>query len=387
LNSQGSGFEQTYKDHKFLLPINTFEHNASNTLKITCKFLGRSMYKEIPISVDKNYFKKLDLPGHPSILPESVYEVKNTIVVPEGNHYFINNAVIPYDKQLLVEGGANLFFNKDSALISHGPIKMNGMPHNRITLSSNSSSFPGVYLHSTSGDSYFKNVDFTNVSGIGTRTNPYGIELNGWDLTGGITTYKSTVSFNNCSFKNFTTEDTINVISASFTVIDSNFSEIYSDAIDGDFVTGKIIRCNFSDISRDGVDFSGSVATVEDCSFTNISDKAISVGENSQVKVFDCSIENSSFGIVSKDYSSVEVYRPLVFKAQTADFAAFQKKNLFGPASIKVINPSCALSEKNFLIQVGSSGWLDEKVIISIPFVSNELYQNKKTSIFNRNEN
>ena len=345
------------------------------------------MYKEIPISVDKNYFKKLDLPGHPSILPESVYEVKNTIVVPEGNHYFINNAVIPYDKQLLVEGGANLFFNKDSALISHGPIKMNGMPHNRITLSSNSSSFPGVYLHSTSGDSYFKNVDFTNVSGIGTRTNPYGIELNGWDLTGGITTYKSTVSFNNCSFKNFTTEDTINVISASFTVIDSNFSEIYSDAIDGDFVTGKIIRCNFSDISRDGVDFSGSVATVEDCSFTNISDKAISVGENSQVKVFDCSIENSSFGIVSKDYSSVEVYRPLVFKAQTADFAAFQKKNLFGPASIKVINPSCALSEKNFLIQVGSSGWLDEKVIISIPFVSNELYQNKKTSIFNRNEN
>jgi hypothetical protein len=378
LNSQGSGFGQTSSDHKFLLPIKQFEYNATNTLNVSCKFLGLSSVREISIPLDTNHFDKLDLPSRPSLFPETVYEENNTIIIPKGNHYFRNHAVVAHDQRLQIDGGANLFFSKGSALISHGSMKMNGKPHERITFTSSSSSFPGIYLHSVSEESHVKYVDFSNISGIGTRTNPYGIELNGWDLTGGITTYKSKVSFENCSFMNFTTEDALNIISSSYSVMDSNFSDISSDAFDGDFVTGSISGCNFSNISGDGVDLSGSVSSVENCSFITISDKAISVGENSQVKVIDCSIDNSTFGIVSKDYSSVEVYRPTLINVKTAAFAAFQKKNLFGPASIKVVNPSSPLSKKNFLIQIGSSGWLNDKRITSVPFKSQELYQDYK---------
>ena len=374
LNSQGSGFGQTSFDHKFLLQLAQFESNESNTLTVSCKFLGLSSYKTINIPLDSNNFDKLDQPNRPHLLPETIYEENNTIIIPKGNHYFTNHVVVANNKRLQIDGGANLFFNKESALISHGPMEMNGTPHERITLTSTSSSFPGIYLHSVLGESHVKYVDFSNVSGIGTRTNPNGIELNGWDLTGGITTYKSKVHFQNCSFRNFTTEDALNVISSSFSLQDTNFSDISSDAFDGDFVNGSISGCHFSNISGDGVDFSGSVSTVKNCFFNTISDKALSVGENSQVKIIGCSIDNSPFGIVSKDYSSVQVYRSTVINAKTAAFAAFQKKNSFGPASIKVLNPQNPISKQNFLIQIGSSGWLNGTRIASIPFKSQDLY-------------
>ena len=163
--------------------------------------------------------------------------------------------------------------------------------------------------------------------GIGKANNPRGISSDGWNLTGGINFYKSDVNFSNCSFYNCFSEDALNVISSSFSLTDCTFSSCSSDAFDGDFVEGEISACSFKNIEGDGVDFSGSVATVHQSVFSNITDKAISVGEKSQIKVIQCSINNVAFGVVSKDSSITEVVSgSSVSNARVAAFSAFQKK-------------------------------------------------------------
>ena len=82
---------------------------------------------------------------------------------------------------------------------------------------------------------------------------------------------------------------------------------ILDNKVDGDFVECKISNCFFIDIAGDGADFSGSDVEITDCRFQNISDKAISIGENSRANISKSSIENVSFGIVSKDQSVTKV--------------------------------------------------------------------------------
>ena len=156
------------------------------------------------------------------------------------------------------------------------------------------------------------------------------------------------------------------------------FSKLASDAFDGDFVNGTIQDCFFSEINGDGVDFSGSNAEVSACKFSNIEDKAISVGEGSHVKVSRCKIENVSFGVVSKDLSTTEVYdKSEITNASSAAFAAFQKKSSFGPATIDIKNSRISESNKISLIQEGSSGFLDSKRISTKSFSISDLYKSE----------
>jgi hypothetical protein len=221
-------------------------------------------------------------------------------------------------------------------------------------------------------------VEFSNVSGIGKGPNPNGIAQNGWTLTGGITVYNSPVEFRNCSFTNFKTEDALNIISSTFSISDCKFLDNYSDAFDGDFVVGSISESYFANIAGDGVDFSGSSALLRNCFFKSVEDKAISVGEGSKVKVSDCKIEDVSFGVVSKDMSATEVSdNTVVSDAKIAAFAAFQKKDSFGAATIKITSSKTIGCQKLALIQEGSQGSFNGKEIQSVSFLTSDLYETK----------
>ena len=219
---------------------------------------------------------------------------------------------------------------------------------------------------------------FKNVGGVGTEPNKNGINRNGWTMTGGLTVQNSSVNFSNCHFENFLSEDALNIISSDFSLINTTFNNVVSDAFDGDFVNGKITNCSFSNISGDGVDFSGSAATVRNCSFKDISDKAVSVGESSQVQVIKCEIEDTSFGVVSKDKSATEVLENTLIKnAKIAAFAAFQKKALFGPASIKISNSQTIGCSKLALIQENSHGSFNGEFLQTTSFKSSDLYKSE----------
>ena len=260
-------------------------------------------------------------------LPEFIKDHNNSLLVPKGRHFCDTNIYVPNNKTIYFAPGSTIIFAKDSIMVCSGIVKMIGTKEKPIILTSQDSSWGGILLVNVSNQSDFENVLINKVSGVGKGPNPNGLERNGWTMTGGISIYNSNVSFKNCSFEDFSTEDALNIIS-TFILEHCSFNDVFSDAFDGDFVSGEISNCKFSNINGDD-DFSGSVSTIKDSIFENISDKAVSVGENSQVEVKNCDIDTVSFGIVSKDSSRTIVRAGTSVKnAKTAAFSAFQKRIL-----------------------------------------------------------
>lgn len=380
LFGQGIGFGQTEKDKEFFLPFNT----TADPIMVQVRFLGspHNFINHI-IPIDKHSFdpkllptNKVDEFNHDSL--SFILEENKTLWIPPGRHVCKDHLYIASNQKLKISPGAEILFDRNSTFVSEGEIHFLGTKTDPIIISSSDDTWAGFLLANAAGNSVFENVKFSNVSGIGKGPNPQGITQNGWTLTGGITIYNSMVKFRNCSFSNFTTEDALNIISSSFTLSDCHFSNHYSDAFDGDFVTGKITNCSFSNISGDGVDFSGSAANLRNCSFKDISDKAISVGESSRVKVMNCKIEDVSFGVVSKDMSSTEVLDNTEIKnAKISAFAAFQKKASFGPASIKISNSQTIGCSKLALIQEDSQGALNGEFLQTTSFMSSDFYKSE----------
>jgi len=348
-------------------------------IHLACKFWGHpdeTSIISLPIETDSFNSKLLPLSKlNPQLQGLSFKMSENEIFIKEGNFTINENIYIPAGFKVVFSPGTILSFAQDSTFVSESPIYALGTEKKPIHFSSTAESWAGILLFNTKDCSKLKWFRISNVRGIGKASNPNGAEQNGWNMTGGMTVYKSPIELENCYFDNFQSEDALNIILSSFTMNKCVFNNTYSDAFDGDFVRGKLQSCKFSNIDGDGVDFSGSLSAVEDCSFKNILDKAISVGEKSLVTVKNCEIDTVSFGVVSKDSSDTEVESGTSVKnASTAAFSAFQKKDSFGPASIHVFDPKIFLCKQDFLIQTNSSGALNGQSVPSTDFEISQLY-------------
>jgi hypothetical protein len=138
-------------------------------------------------------------------------------------------------------------------------------------------------------------------------------------------------------FKDYTSEDALNIIRSVFSIENTLFSNTYGDALDSDFSQGIIVGSHFKNIGNDGLDISASSIDVSDTTFYQIGDKAISVGEKSDVFVENISIENTIIGVESKDLSQIYGDHVSISNAQIG-YALYQKKPEFGPANINITN-------------------------------------------------
>jgi hypothetical protein len=394
LLNRNSSYFKTLKDSFVLKPLSDGELLDSRFLKlhlgkcgfteervvhVTCKFWGHpdeGSIISLPLETDSFRSELLPLSNLNPQLQGLHFEISdNEIFIKEGNFTIDENIYIPAGFKVILSPGTTLSFAQDSTFVSEGPIYALGTENKPIRFNSTAESWAGILLFNTKDCSKFKWFSISNVRGIGKASNPIGSEKNGWNMTGGMTVYKSPIELENCSFDNFQTEDALNIISSSFTMNKCIFNNTYSDAFDGDFVRGQLQSCKFSNINGDGVDFSGSLCAINDCSFKNIKDKAISVGEKSVVNVKNCEIDTVSFGVVSKDSSQTEVESGTTVKnASTAAFSAFQKKESFGPASIHVFDPKILLCKEDFLIQTNSSGLINSNAVPSTDFEVSQLY-------------
>ena len=210
-----------------------------------------------------------------------------------------------------------------------------GFGEKPIILTSIRAKWPGLLIANANGRSELRHVRITNTSGVGHDANPHGIDRGGWTLTGGITFFNSPVDISLCKISDALAEDALNIVASNFTLKQSVFSGVSSDAFDGDFVNGVITSCSFERIGGDAIDFSGSNVKIEKVRVYATADKAISAGEKSQVIVSDSKLENVGYGIAAKDLSEVRAENLQIDKAKVAALAAYQKKSLFGPSKIK----------------------------------------------------
>lgn len=156
----------------------------------------------------------------------------------------------------------------------------------------------------------------------------------GGGLTGCVTLYEADVVMQDGHFENLVCEDALNVVRSAFALERVTISGARFDAFDADFSEGRAHGSAFLDAGNDGLDVSGSVVSVAESRFERLGDKAISVGERSQLTARGIVVDAVPLGVVSKDLSTADVQGSTFRNVRDAVFAAYQKKPEFGPGSI-----------------------------------------------------
>lgn len=272
---------------------------------------------------------------------------KNTLLIKQGSWLVNGDLVLPDGYDLIIPPGTTLSFEPGAIMLMNGALQIKGSETSPvlITAKEDALGWGGLVVLNAENRSIW---EYALVEGT------TGIEREGWILTGGITFYQSDITLDHVWLGNNQTEDTINVIHSDFNFMNSEFAYTFSDAFDSDFSTGEITNCIFHDVNGDGIDVSGTPLIVKDTQLFAIVDKAVSVGENSQVRLQNVSITDVGIGVASKDLSSVIIEGSEINNASFAALAAYIKKPVYGPASIEAAEILLNNNYQDAIVQTGS---------------------------------
>lgn len=288
----------------------------------------------------------------------------STLIVRPGVWKIETPVVVPDGYALHIPEGTTLQFAENQFLLVSGTVRFEGTPLKPIVLEGAAgpggrrAHWQGVVVLQAPVRSRWTSVTVRDTKGIDER---------GWVLTGGVTFYKSDVDIRDCLFDGNIGEDALNVIHSDMTLVKSTISNTASDGFDGDFVTGTIRDCRFEQIGTttggDALDCSGSVVSVEGCRFRHITDKAVSVGERSNLTVENIDVEDAVSGVACKDGSSLTLRRAVFRKIGVAAVMAYSKKPIYGPATVVADNLQAFGATDPWRVQMGSTMRLDGRAV------------------------
>ena len=124
------------------------------------------------------------------------------------------------------------------------------------------------------------------------------------------------------------------IYSDNIHVLNSKFLNAHLDSIDVD-ISKKISFENTNIISsgNDGIDFMESTANLDKMLFVSNNDKAISIGENSNVTINNSKFKNNNYGVASKDLSKASI-KNSVFEENKIQLSAYKKNWRYGNSGI-----------------------------------------------------
>ena len=366
-------------DHKFILHKSMILNKKDNSIYLQVRLLGLKNTLSLEIPLDSFHINLNELPLFTKINePQEKYKFirkeEKTFIIEAGNHHIMEDLIFPANSRVIVSSGTILSFEENSSFISRSPVIAIGSLNKPIIFTSKNKTWPGIFITGSGSESVFEHVQISNTTGVGTGINPEGVNRSGWTLTGGATFHKSPVKLKNCIIENSHAEDALNIFSTSFTIRNSIFKNTNSDAFDGDFSDGNVSHCVFIEIGGDALDFSGSKVVISKTTVSEVHDKGLSVGEASEIIITNCSFDRIGFGVASKDNSFVTSDNLTINEAKIAAFAAYQKKEIFGPSKIKTVNHSISNTKTHFLSQQGSTILSNGIRIAEKTFNSNTLY-------------
>ena len=145
-------------------------------------------------------------------------------------------------------------------------------------------------------------------------------------------------------------DDTVHVIySNNITFDNTKIINAYSDAMDIDISKNvKINNIIIEFAKNDGIDFMETNATITNAKINNSNDKAISVGENSKVEIYDSKFENNYIGIAVKDASVAAIHNSII-KDNEVQVAAYAKNWQYGKGGeVNILNSKISSKQNNF---------------------------------------
>jgi hypothetical protein len=296
----------------------------------------------VPVSsiteqLNRHSFLTLDKDSAQLNIPAGQWSVNTPLIVPPGY-------------SLHVAAGATLKFSQDAILLVYGPLRVAGLPDSPVVFAATDGGrWPGLVVMNAESTSVIEHLFVSDTSGV---------SFADWVLTGGVNFYSSDVEITNSQLTDSHGEDALNIIHSRFELRDTLIRGTASDAFDADFSTGSVTGCQFEEIGKagggDAVDISGSQISVTDSQFTDVSDKALSVGERSEMTASNISIQNVGTGAASKDASRLSLTDSSISDASFAGLTAYIKKPEYGPAFIEAQNVAIGETENTALAQTNS---------------------------------
>lgn len=170
-------------------------------------------------------------------------------------------------------------------------------------------------------------------------------------ITGCLTLYNVELLNTSFNINNSNCEDALNIISSSGKVENIKIINSRSDGLDIDFSNLEIKDVYIDTAGNDCIDLSSGDYTLSLVKTENCNDKAVSIGEHSNVKIHDFEIQNSFTGLAIKDSSFAKINIVKTDNIKNC-ILAYRKKQEFGPSKLELIGESC---NDNYKIQLGST--------------------------------
>ncbi len=288
--------------------------------------------------------------GSSSPLPKDIFKVKGQdIVVSAGEYVISEDIVIPKGPTVIVEAGATFILQNNASIISHSALFFGGKADNPVVIKAAIGSKSGIAILQAN-KSVLYHTQFENLS------NPSNA------FTGGVSFFETEVEMNQCSIRNAKSEDGLNIVRSHVSIDDLRIENTFSDAFDCDFCTGTINQVAIENSGNDALDFSGSKLKLSELNIQNAGDKGLSCGEASNIVIQSGIINGAKMGIAAKDNSTVLVMQIAIDNSENG-FVAYQKKPVYGPASIEVKNYALQNVNQAHLIERASTLQLQDQFI------------------------
>ncbi len=215
-----------------------------------------------------------------------------------------------------------------------------------------------------------KNIILINQNKIGTKTYIINGSLDGTKVifngaglsrniippnypidTKGLTGCLSLINLNlkdiDVSANNSNCEDSVNFINSKGTVKKISITNSYSDALDVDFSRLVFNEVNILNAKNDCTDFSYGEYHLSNLKLNSCGDKAVSIGETSDVKIYNVEVDKAETGIATKDSSSLVLNKALL-KNINVCLSAYNKKQEFSGGHIKANQMECINFSQKF---------------------------------------
>ena len=145
-------------------------------------------------------------------------------------------------------------------------------------------------------------------------------------------------------------DDMMHVIYCENVIIDTaEFLNAPADAIDVDISSNvRITNSKFINSNNDAIDFMESEALVDSTVIYGSKDKGLSIGESSNVLIYNTLLEKNNIGLATKDKSSAKVLH-VNFKDNNIQLSAYKKNWQYGDGGSANIYRSYFIANQNLL--------------------------------------
>ncbi len=330
--------------------IKTDVRGAEKTVNVTMR-LATGISNPLLRRTDLSKFPFLRINGGMAYIGPGRWQITAPLILPPGTG-------------LTIAPGATLEFSPLSYLLVQGVLIAKGSLDAPIRLRASGGTWKGVYVVNAKARSQLAHLYIEKTTAL-----TDGALM----LTGGVTFYRSDADLSHVSFLGSRAEDALNIVHSKFTINASRIADTISDGLDIDFGQGDISGLRFERIGGDGLDISGSDIRAENLSFDTVTDKAVSSGEQSRIVISSMQASNVGTGIVSKDGSITEVDGLSVTKFKLLAGMAYEKKNFYGSASLKVTGTK--LPPAAFRSQTGHRLSVNDRLIAAEDIDVDALYK------------